>query len=132
MSPDETFDWVKARATCTSKMLFKELKQVVEADVRSAQSRVCDRFSLNCGQHEDVFSVRLDAGDGSLIRTRVFELVNQEIRVYRSTPESGIILTGTASLVGAKDCLIEVTEQDPMRLWEFSRLALEDFFFAGH
>ena len=132
MSPDKTFDWVSARASCTSKMLFSALKQVVEADVRSAKARVCDGFSVQHGPHDDAFSVRLDMEHGMMVRARTFELVGQEIRAYQSSSESDVILTGRASLVADGECLIDTDEQKPpLRLWEFSRLALEDFFFAG-
>ena len=99
MSPDKTFDWVSARAACTSKRLFKALKQVVEADVRSAKARVCDGFSVQQGPHDDVFSVRLDMEHGMMVRARTFELVGQEIRAYKGSTESNVILTGRASLV---------------------------------
>ena len=112
-------------------MLFKELKKVVEADVKSANSSVCDRFGICIGQYEGAFGVRLDGEDGQLVKKRMFELVGQEILVYTSSTETAVLLTGKASLTDPKDCLIEVDQKPPMRLWEFSCLALEDFFFAG-
>ncbi len=122
------FDWVSARAMCTAKTLFNELKKVVEADVRSANNNVADKFEIHQEPSDGVFSVHLNSEDGQMvIRQRTFELVEQNILVYKTSTESDVFLRGRASL---KDCLIEV-QKTPMRLWQFSFLALEDFFFAG-
>ena len=81
----------------------------------SAQAHVSGGFSLHHGPHHDAFSVQLTTdGDGMVVRSRTFELVGQEIRAYKTSSESDIILTGKASLVGAKDCLIEVETKPPM------------------
>ena len=125
------FDWVAARATCTAKTLFKELGNVVESDVRSAMDHVCDRFGFDSGPHEGAFGVRLNDEFGKLVGKRMFELVGQEIRVHKGSTETAAFLSGRASLADAKDCLIEVDQRPPMRLWKFSCRALEDFFFAG-
>ena len=116
---------------CTAKTIFKELKIVVESDVRSARNHVCDRFEFNSGPHEGAFAVRLNDEGGQLVRRRMFELVDQEIRVHKSSTESDVFLKGRASLTETKDCLVEVEQKPPMPLWQFSCLALEDFFFAG-
>ena len=126
------FDWVSARAMCTAKTLFNELKKVVEADVRSANNNVADKFEIHQEPSDGVFSVHLNSEDGQMvIRQRTFELVEQNILVYKTSTESDVFLRGRASLTETKDCLIEVEQKTPMRLWEFSFLALEDFFFAG-
>ena len=122
-------DWVKAISTCTAKTLFRELRKVVDTDVISAKKNVCEGFILRSGAHHDTFSVNLYE-DKQFVKKRVFELVNQEIRVHEKSTDSKAVLTGRASLTDANDCLIKVADKPPMELCEFSRLALENFFFS--
>ena len=124
-------DWVKARSMCTAKMLFGKLQKVVEKDVESGKTNVYDRFFLRPGVHDDTFAVDLHGEDGQFVRRRVFELVDQKIRVYEKSTDSDVFLTGRASLTDTQDCLIEVEGKPPMELWQFSCLALENFFFSG-
>ena len=132
MSPNrQSFDWVAARSRCNLNELFGKLKAVVRADVESANWNQAERrFGFDDGPAISVFSVT--EGDEPPCVRMVFELVQQEIRVHRQSTEQRPHLVARAALSeDSTECLLDVECLPPMPLWQFSRRALENFFFAG-
>ena len=134
MSPNRSsFDWVSARLRCNVNELFGKLKAVVKADVESANRNVENaerRFRFNDGPAISVFSVT-EGKEPPYVRM-VFELVQQKINVHHQSTEQPPHLVARAALsADSTECLLDVECLQPMPLWQFSRRALEDLFFAG-
>ena len=130
------FDWVEKRAKCNVRELFSHLREVVKSDVDSAREHVsADGFEFRDGPATTSFMVAGYAvkTGGATARiaqdVRRFHLSGSTIEVFNK--ESRPVIEARAALVGGADCLVDVVGREPMRLWEFSRLALEDLFFVG-
>ena len=131
------FDWVKARARCSAREMFDRLREVVAADVESANRDLANRgarFRLDPAESGKVFTVvrLVHNPPDTPVDARRFNLDGDEITVtdMRSRP----VIAAQAALVEDGDppeCLLEVQGHErPMRLWRFSRLVLTRLFFV--
>lgn len=127
---DQAFDWVTARAKCNIAELFGKLRAVVDSDIKSAEKiGIAACFE---GHATDRFTVKLyDRSFPELYEWRTFFLGNSKIEVRGpGDPDDNLILEARADLHGA-DCMLDVNGHGRIRLWEFSRLALEPLLFRG-
>ena len=123
---DDGFDWVEARSKCNIKDLWERLRDVVAANVDSAKQHISDQVEFD-NRTPVQFVVRLNG------EWRTFFLTKETtIDVYDA---DGMRYRARPSLINA-DCHLEVEVHDrpdnrQMRLWQFSRLALEPLLFNG-
>jgi hypothetical protein len=131
----ESFDWVKTRAACSFEIVFRELTEVIDSDVKRANS--LNRPGL-------VFKVSAPADDKFIVsRTKdmsgildsaviVFELTRNEIKVRQAVPNpQAELFTAKPVLTANGKCLLEISGQtEPFELWQVSRKALDDLFFS--
>ena len=128
----EDFDWVAARVKCNVRDLFTQLRDRVKSDVRSAESNAGVKAEVE-DRTPDNFIVRIPnptiAGQSRDWRTFGLSGTVIEVRGNGDKP----ILEARANLDG-QECKLSVQIGDRerhMRLWEFSREALEPLFFNG-
>ena len=124
-----TFDWVRHRAHCNVREMFEKLAEVVAADVKAAEEVVAGRHFVLEANALDIFHVkRVEPPDPNVIDGRRFRL--QDSRIIVRDLRGKDILSARVALVH-HDCLLDVDSQtQPLRLWQFSRLALESLFFG--
>ena len=132
----DAFDWVEARAKRNLRELFGDLREVVEASVRSARIHVAPDIVVE----EPVpgrFLVRVPFPNRPDLEglSRCFEVCDEDssIRVFGSRP--ALLFVARVHL-GGSDSVLEVDRPGaylacPMRLGEFSRAVLEPVFFRG-
>ena len=120
-------DWVRARASCNVSTMFDALREIVEVDVASANKNLPN------------LKAQIEQLGGPTKLFRVFQ-ANGNARRFRIEGGTAIVVRNADNqdVLKAKpkmvdlDCLLEVDEhEEPMRLWEFSRLALEPMFFES-
>jgi hypothetical protein len=83
----ESFDWVKARATCSLKSVFVWLEEVLRSDVKSASAITPTpqhvRFELKRPADDKIVVQRITALAGiDDVAAIVFELSHNAIKVY--------------------------------------------------
>ena len=137
---DRQLDWVKVLGPKHAEEVFQRLHEVVKRDVESANEHAyggsaMDRVKYAC-QTEDA------GDDGFLViarwtptprdpkqTVRYFDLERGRIVVRRGGYDK-ILHTAKVALRRPRHCLLDVEGHErPMRLWQFSRLALEPLFF---
>ncbi len=126
----ESFDWVEARSKCNVRDVFKHLREVVGSDIKSAERNAVVSAELE-SRTEEQFVVRTHL-DPARPDWRTFFLIDARIEVRGPDDRNdNIVLTGRASLDGGNCCIETVVDGKlcRLRLWEFSRLALEPLFF---
>ena len=126
-----TFDWVSARAGCNVKDLFQRLRDVVEADVQIANEHN-PRVKFDPVSER---KFRVIEPDPYAPKSRavgvVFSLNRSEIRVAKVETDE-LLFSGRAYLLDGADgttCTLNVNDK-PLKMWQVSRLALEDLIFA--
>ncbi len=139
----DSFDWVEARAKCNLRILFDDLRKVVEAHVQSGCIHVAPDVVLDEPAPRR-FVVRVPfAGRPDLPGlSRSFELSEEDSVIKVFGPDSMLFFVARANLAG-EDCRLEVqtcgappvveplSRARPMGLGEFSREVLEPIFFRG-
>ncbi len=139
----DSFDWVEARAKCNLRILFDDLRKVVEANVQSARIHVAPDVVLD-EPAPGRFVVRVPfAGRSDLPGlSGSFELSEEDSAIKVFGPDSMLFFVARANLAD-EDCRLEVqtcgvspvaeplSRARPMGLGEFSREVLESIFFRG-
>ena len=127
-------DWVKARAACSLKGVFQLLSEVVDSDVKAANAldRKDIKFTLNRGITGKLIVVReRDLGGFGESAGIVFELLPSKITIAGAGLGDKPLHTMTPYLNEEGECLLEVEGRpQPLRLWQVSRIALDDLFFG--
>ena len=117
------FNWVKARVECDTVKLFSDLREAVHSD--------CDRAKEQSGKRDVLKEIVFENNNSRVFvvthsnTARFFRLKEDSITV--TTRKGKVLYTAEARLVG-EECFI-VLNDNTVKPWEFSRLALEDFFF---
>jgi hypothetical protein len=139
----DNFDWVEARARCSVRNLFDDLRKIVEANVRSACTHVAPDIVVD-DPVPGRFVVRVPfAGRPDLKGLwRAFDLCDEDSAIRVFGPSSTPFFVARAHLDDER-CRLEVERciesssaqsvlpVQPMGLADFSRLVLEPIFFRG-
>lgn len=132
MDAYEHHDWVSALAKCSLDTMFVCLAEVIDSDVasRNKLQHPLATFHFQRSTGKVVVARHRDFGGIQEVDTVVFELRKHEITAVskdaagKATP----ILTAKPNLNRDGECFLAVGAQD-LRLWQVSRMALEDLFF---
>ena len=139
-------DWVKVLGRQHAEEVFRRLHEVVRRDVESAREHAradvgkrfgFDPIEFRCFDVEDrcYFSVEVSpkgVRDPRLCDRRYFELEARSARIVVREDPSKELLAARPALYPPRHCLLDVEGHErPMRLWQFSRLALEPVFFPS-
>ena len=129
----EKFDWVSARGKCSLSLVFLRLREVVESDTNKANElkRQGISFQFRADSEEKFLvgrTVTLSGiPEGEAV---VFRLMPNEIQVRHAKSEN-VTMSAKVHLDGDGNCLLVPNGgSEPLRLWQFSRKALEDLFFG--
>ena len=131
---DRQLDWVKVLGRAHAEELFRCLFEVVKRDVESAKKHARG-IEPSCGDLDrgifDVGTVELSKlGAPAIARQRYFRLLDKDVRIVVYDEDQNEILHAAPALYPPQHYLLDVEERErPMRLWQFSRLALEPLFF---
>ncbi len=125
------FDWVTARAGCSLKQVFDNLRLGVQADVETRQKLrehhegfgYLQSFSFASKASRFSASVDYQASRGSVI----FVLLADRIAVLDENNEE--LFNATVTLNNEKQCML-VVEKEEMEEWQFRKKALEVLFFS--
>jgi hypothetical protein len=121
----ENFDWVTARAKCTSAAMFTKIRMLIEGDIDEIR-QINSMFFHFVSAKENRFAVvgKMDIVQKSVI----FVLENDQIVV--STPDAHLF-SATVTLSNDGECRLKVSGEE-YDLWQFRKKALEDLFFDGY
>ena len=126
------------------KSLVRRLHRIVQRDVKSAtKDWRADRENLGFRQIEfhcsDVNRRYFEVEVAPIIKhdpqfngVRTFELESRDkrITVRKGREKNNVLHTARPALYPAHHCLLDVNGYErPMRLWQFSKLVLEEIFF---
>ena len=128
------FDWVRERSKCCLSTVFNNLAEVLDSDVKTvnALGRKGVRFETTRPQPSKLIVVRERDFTG-IIETDsvVFELTASRITAVQrngaGNPKS--LFSASPNLTAEGNCVLEI-DGTSLRLWQVSRLALEDLFFG--
>ena len=123
------FDWVRARSQCSLNVVFKELHNSVQNDVRVMELILppSSQVKLSVTAFDRVrFSVVREV-DGSFPDSVNFTLANGAI--IAEDDENTFRHTATLTLNNEGKCKLTVGN-DELDQWQFRRMALEKLFFA--
>ena len=140
-------NWVRVLGREHAEEVFRRLHDVVQRDVESARKHAradqgklvgFDQIEFHCSDVERwYFGVNvMPAGHRSpqLCVRRGFELESRGTRILvrGDYGENGVLHAARPALYAPQHCLLDVEGHGrPMRLWQFSRLALEPLFFPS-
>jgi len=130
----KTFDWVKARSSCSVKAVFDVLSQVIASDVKSANdlNRPGVSFALTNPSEEMVMVARTSDATGAAESASVlFERRANEI--VATAPHRGKTLFYAKPILnGTGECLLQIEGDHELKHpWQVSRRALDDLFFGA-
>lgn len=121
----EDFDWVTARAQCSSGKVFEKLRLQVKKDVETKNLLLAD--------HHDAFAL-VDNGDhfsvivpSNPLLKITFSLTKEKISVHR---RDRLVCEGTLTLNDDGECRVKINGQQ-RELWQMRRMALEELFFGS-
>ena len=123
------FDWVKARADCSTLRVFNELRLGAEEDVKAMNAMPplteypAPQFAVRANTMGDYFIVF--RADNSGIRVE-FNCERSRIAVIKGEKPFGITLT----LNNEGRCKLRVNGGEPLELWQVRRMMLEELFFG--
>lgn len=130
----ENSQWVKARSECSLKSFFQMFSEVIDYDVKPANDlkRTGVAFRLN----RDIPGKLIVTRDRDLMgfeqsRSVVIELLRGLIRATEAQaadPVGKPMFSAIPILNDDGECLVEVDKKQ-LKMWQLSRLALEDLFF---
>ncbi len=123
-------NWVAERAMCNLDRIFTELRDVVERDVEQANHHLSlgvYRVST-ASSGTPRFGVRKDSPLASSTEVIRFVKESYSIQVKHGTR---LIMEAYPSWNHQYDCCVLRVGEDEYRVWEFSRLVLEDEFFPA-
>jgi len=129
-------NWVKARAECSLEHVFQILAEVLDSDVKEANKlgRRGVEFKINAAAERKIVVSRTRDADGvDEIVSVVVELLPGKITATRKENVKDLVkppfLTAIPGLNRDGECLLEIGGES-LRLWQASRMALEDLFFG--
>jgi hypothetical protein len=131
----ETFDWVDARAKCSTEQMFSLLVERVTSDVESMKARIGSSHRLTFNRIADdkviVANERIEGGFAFNGRNVMFQRTKGGIVVDTEAQKGPgrALFTASVSLGPEGRCRYEVDGQ-PLELWQVSRKALEELFFS--
>jgi hypothetical protein len=110
--------------------LFRLLYEVVDSDVKAARIVRPDAGTFELKKLSDTkFLVSRTREAGIAVDVVVFELLGGKIAIGHG--QNSTMFMATPSLLSDGECRLEVAgEPEPLELWQISRKALEDLFFA--
>ena len=121
------FDWVAARAKCNVHTVFDELREVVQHDVEQARQLDIPVDFRQPGR-PTCFAVHRENGGEKAV---LFERADDTINILNAdTAGVSLRFSCRISLVSGHDCMLTV-DDEPLRLWQISRLALEALLFPN-
>jgi hypothetical protein len=125
----ENFDWVKARAECSSAAIFAKLRMSIEADVeiRNALRQRDEIFFRFVASSNSRFAV---ASEEPITRmsggTIVFTVASGAIMATDGTGKDLFVSRPTLGDDG--ECRLKIGDKT-FDLWQIRKMALEDLFF---
>jgi hypothetical protein len=132
VKPD-SFDWVTARSRCSLDKSFQILSEIVSSNVKTANGLVKLTMNFEYKSLDRKFMVirTRDMAGVNEISSVVFELSLATIDVRRLNSRGAEMQTFSAkpSFTEDGDCVFEVGAQS-LKLWQISKLALDDLFFS--
>lgn len=128
----KTFDWVKARSSCSLRAVFEVLSQVIASDVESANGldRPGVSFALT-NPAEDKVMVARTRVSGGVAESVLFELRANEI--VATLPHRGKTLFYAKPVLDVTgECLLQIEGDHELKHpWQVSRRALDELFFGA-
>jgi hypothetical protein len=134
MEIPKAYNWVKARSACSVDQLFLLLAQTIKADVEAANALTPNHqnFKYATPTTDRIVVVRpVNGGQytaGAIVFRRTVTAI-EAIDMPKDPSTEQVMFSGIPSLDVGGECRLEV-EGEPLELWQFSRRALEPFFFA--
>jgi hypothetical protein len=129
----KTFDWVKARSECSLRHVFLMLAEVIDSDVKAAQSHIPGaKFKINKTSDDKFIVVKSwDASGVDQAESVAFEATKQGIAVKDVRTGKRLFLA-KPELTANGDCKLRSDDNpDALEMWQVSRKALEDLFFGS-
>ena len=120
------FDWVTARAKCSTAVLFEQLQADVEQDAARARELMDEGYSLEVKRYSDRMILVILADNLGVAESIRFKLENNAIMVTRRDDVE--IMRGVPTISDDKQCRLLVDGKE-RELWQFRKLALEGLFF---
>jgi len=141
IQPNDSFDWVTARANCSPAKVLKNLEKQVKGDVelrdslrtpQEVQERI--RFAFEAGRDGSFSVVVYRDGARDPIPERLgfatFEKCADGIKVgCKARQEEKEPIVGTLTLGKDGGCCLKVEDHE-YQFWQFRKLALEPIFFT--
>lgn len=134
MDIPESLDWVTRRSECSLAAVFQALAEVLDSNVKTRNNLPHPPavFRVNRPAAEKIVVVR-ERNFGGVVEaeTVVFDLLKSGIAVTRKDARgSGSeLFRASPSLNMSGECTLDVNGEE-LRLWQVSRVALEDLFFG--
>lgn len=129
------FDWMKARAECSTAVIFEQLKLQLRHDVEKAQlmrktyEGLPPHYAFRLTAAADGRTVTVLV-QGSRIHDSVsFRLTDTEIEVIGT--DGGRKFSATPTLNANRECRLKVGK-DEYELWYVMKMALEELFFRAY
>jgi hypothetical protein len=125
----ETFDWVTARAKCSSVEIFAKLRMAAEQDVqrRLALRKHDETWFRFVAGNELRFAVVAEEPITNISKTITFSMFDGQIKA--ADAEGKIIVTGRPTLGDDGECRVRIAADKTVDLWQLRKMALEDLFF---
>jgi hypothetical protein len=123
------FDWVKARTECSPDIVFERLRMSAKSDAHSRTQTLLEKnanYGFVVTSHGSTFSVVLQ-GNG-LHRAIVFTKTAEGVDVIDEQDRP--LLKATLTLSNECECRLKVSDTE-LDLWQFRKMALEEFFFSN-
>lgn len=127
---EREFNWVKVRAECSAEAVFQRLRLSLEVDARSRTDMLLKEnapygfTTISQGASVSVFI----QGGITEPRSIVFTQTADGISVRDGNDKA--MMEATLTLNNDGDCRLKVDGKE-LELWQFRKLALEDFFFSS-
>ena len=123
------FDWVKARAECSTTEMFNKLRLQVQKDVERWKAlKVNSELKISMDNEAGVFAVSVEGV--AVYRGVRFILAEDAIVVDGIAPEKRMFLA-SVTLSDDGECRLKITgKEKEYDLWQFRKLALEWVLFG--
>jgi|SRR5581483_421786 len=124
------FDWVKARAECSAEAVFQRLRLSLQAD---AESRTEMLLKANASYGFTTISQGASISvfiQGGITEPRAVVFTHTESGISVRDENDKLTIQATLTLNNDGECRLKVADKE-LELWQFRKLALEDFFFSS-
>ena len=124
----DNFDWVKARADCSSAEIFTRLRMAITDDVekRIALRKQSGTWFKFVASSDTRFAVVAEEPIIRTSKTVMFTVANGQIKA--TDGEGKDIFVGRPTLGDDGECRLKIGEAS-FDLWQIRKMALEDLFF---